>query len=348
LQESPKSNPLVSVIVVNWNGRELLNPCLEALEKQTWPNIEFILVDNGSKDGSRELLASWAKRLPKAQAILLPTNTGFCTGNNVGFSYARGEWIALLNTDAIAHPDWLAELVRYGDSRQRIGMLASKILFQHPANVIDKVGHLIYWDGQNRGRGTMAEDVGQYETPEETLWPDACAALYHREVFEETGGFDEDLFAFGDDADLGMRARLLGWKAWYVPSAVVHHRHSASFGAYSPLKAMLVERNRVLLAVKSFPWSLLLQNPFWTTTRLFWNAYGLLARKGSASRFLETNGWRQTTLSLVRSYAGALKLLPGALRKRHRIQKTRRLSNRETRELLRRFQIDVRELTLRD
>jgi hypothetical protein len=111
---------------------------------------------------------------------------------------------------------------------------------------------------------------------------------------------------------------------------------------------MLVERNRVLLAVKSFPWSLLLQNPFWTTTRLFWNAYGLLARKGSASRFLETNGWRQTTLSLVRSYAGALKLLPGALRKRHRIQKTRRLSNRETRELLRRFQIDVRELTLRD
>ena len=91
---------------------------------------------------------------------------------------------------------------------------------------------------------------------------------------------DETFFAFGDDADLGMRARLLAWSAWYVPTAVVHHRHSASFGAYSPLKVMLVERNRVLLAIKNFPWPLLLQNPFWTLRRLFWNAYGAFREKG--------------------------------------------------------------------
>jgi len=129
---------------------------------------------------------------------------------------------------------------------------------------------------------------------------------------------------------------------------VVHHRHSASFGVYSPLKVMLVERNRVLLAVKNFPWWLLVQNPFWTLRRLLWNAYGLLRQKGSASRFLETNGWQQTMLSLLRSYVGAFKLLPDALRKRHVIQRTRRLSTTETLELLRRFQIDVRELTLKD
>jgi GT2 family glycosyltransferase len=344
----PTARPLVSVIVVNWNGRHLLDSCFQALERQTWQNTEFILVDNGSTDGSRELLIRWAERLPNAQAVLLPDNTGFCRGNNLAFSHARGEWIALLNTDAVAEPDWLTELVRYGELDQRIGMLASKILLQDPGKVIDKVGHLIYWDGQNRGRGSHAADVGQFEEPEETLWPDACAALYHRKVFEETGGFDEVFFAFGDDADLGMRARLLGWKAWYVPSAVVHHRHSASFGVYSPLKVMLVERNRVLLAVKNFPWQLLVQNPFWTLRRLFWNAYGLLRRKGSASRFLETNGWQQTMLSLLRSYLGALKLLPGALRKRHVIQRTRRLSTSETLALLRRFQIDVRELTLKD
>jgi len=342
------TQPLISVIVVNWNGRDLLPACLESLDKQTWPNMELIVVDNGSTDGSRELLAGWAEHRQNTRVILLPTNTGFCRGNNVGFSHARGEWVALLNTDAVVEPDWLAELVRHGDLHSRIGMLASKILLQNPRNVIDKAGHLIYWDGQNRGRGTMAEDVGQFETPEEALWPDACAALYHRKVFEETGGFDEDFFAFGDDADLGMRARLLGWKAWYVPSAVVHHRHSASFGAYSPLKVMLVERNRVLLAVKNFPWPLLLQGPFWTVKRLLWNGYSVLMRKGSASRFLATNGWRQTTLSLLRSYLGALKLLPRALRKRRRIRQTRRLSNSETLDLLRRFQIDVRELTLRD
>lgn len=342
------AEPLISVIVLNWNGLAFLDECLESLAGQTWPNKEFILVDNGSTDGSRDLLVSWIRRLPNAQAMLLPTNTGFCKGNNLAFARARGEWIALLNSDAIAEPDWLKELVRFGDPNNRVGMLASKILFQNPEHVIDKVGHLIYWDGQNRGRGTMETDAGQYDKDEEVLWPDACAALYHRKLFEETGGFDETFFAFGDDADLGMRARLLGWKAWYVPTAVVHHRHSASFGVYSPLKVMLVERNRFLLAVKNFPWPLLLQNPFWTMRRLYWNAYGVVTRKGSASRFFEKHGWWQTARNLVWSYFSAMTLLPDALRKRQIIRRTRRLTDKETLGLLRRFQIDVRELTLRD
>jgi GT2 family glycosyltransferase len=340
--------PLISVIVLNWNGLTLLDECFASLAAQTWRNKEFILVDNGSTDGSRELVVSWASRLPNAQTLLLPNNTGFCKGNNLAFVRASGEWIALFNSDAVAEPDWLAELVRYGDPANSVGMLASKILFQNPQHVIDKVGHLIYWDGQNRGRGTMETDVGQYDKAEEILWPDACAALYHRKLFEETGGFDETFFAFGDDADLGMRARLLGWKAWYVPTAVVHHRHSASFGVYSPLKVMLIERNRFLLAVKNFPWPLLLQNPFWTLKRLYWNAYSVATRKGSAARFLETHGWWQTARNLAWSYLSAIKLLPAALRKRQIIRRTRRLSDREMLGLLRRFQIDVRELTLRD
>jgi len=348
MTQAPAVEPLISVIIVNWNGLGLLDECFTSLARQTWQKKEFILVDNASTDGSRELLISWAGRLPDAQTILLPTNTGFCKANNMAFARARGEWIALLNTDAVAEPGWLKELVRYGDTTKRVGMLASKILLQDPADVIDKAGHLIYWDGQNRGRGTMETDVGQYDKPEEILWPDACAALYHPTVFEETGGFDEMFFAFGDDADLGMRARLLGWSAWYVPSAVVHHRHSASFGVYSPLKVMLIERNRILLAVKNFPWPLLLQNPFWTLRRLCWNAYAVFQRRGSAARFLETNGWRQTMRNLLWSYSSAVKLLPEAFRKRQIIQRTRRLSNREMLGRLPRFQIDVRDLTLRD
>ena len=344
----PAVEPLISIIVVNWNGLGLLDECFESLRRQTWQNKEFIFVDNGSTDGSRELLVSWADRLPNAHAVLLPTNTGFCTGNNRGFSHARGDWIALFNSDAVAEPDWLAELMRYADPAMQVGMLASKILFQDPKHTIDKAGHLIYWDGQNRGRGTMETDSGQYDKAEEVLWPDACAALYHRKVFEETCGFDDTFFAFGDDADLGMRARLLGWKAWYVPTAVVHHRHSASFGVYSPLKVMLIERNRFLLAVKNFPWPLLLQNPFWTLRRLSWNAYGVLTGKGSASRFLEQNGVWQTARNLLWSYFSAMKLLPEALRKRKVIRRTRRITDRELLGLLRRFQIDIRELTLRD
>ena len=339
---------LISVIVVNWNGLHLLDECFSSLAQQTWKQTEFILVDNGSTDGSRESVISWAKRLPNAQTILLPYNSGFCKANNLAFEKASGEWIALLNSDAIAEPDWLAQLMRYGDPARRIGMVASKILFQSPKGLIDKAGHLMYWDGQNRGRGTMQPDVGQYDKPEEILWPDACAALYHRKVFEETGGFDETFFAFGDDADLGLRARLLGWSAWYAPSAIVHHKHSASFGAYSPLKVMLVERNRLLLAIKNFPLSLLLQNPFWTARRLYWNAYAVIRKKGAAARFVETNGWRRMAFNLAWSYLSALKLLPQAWRRRRVIQRTRRLSSRQMRQLFERFQIDVRELTLSD
>jgi GT2 family glycosyltransferase len=340
--------PLISIVVVNWNGAHLVDDCLGALERQTWPKCEFILVDNGSTDGSAEKLRSWAQRLPGGQAICLDRNTGFCRGNNLGIAQSRGDWIALINNDAIAEPSWLEELARFRDAAPRIGMLGSKILFQDPPGVIDKAGHLIYWDGQNRGRGTMEPDAGQYDVPEEILWPDACAALYHRKVFEETGGFDESFFAYGDDADLGMRARLLGWKAWYVPTALVHHRHSATAGAYSPLKIMLVERNRLLLALKNFPINLLLQNPYWSAKRFAWHAWSALRRKGSASRFVEAHGPFRLMLNLLWSYASTIKQMPGALKRRRHIQGTKRLSNAEIMSLLRKFQIDLRELTFRD
>jgi len=341
-------DPLVTIIVVNWNGIKFIQDCLASLERQTWKNREFILVDNGSKDGSSEYMQRWAERVPNAQVILLPRNAGFCEANNRAFAKAGGEWIALLNNDAIAEPDWIEALVRHGDPSRRLGMLGSKILFAEPDGVIDKAGHLIYWDGQNRGRGTMERDVGQFDREEEILWPDACAALYHRRIFEETGGFDETFFAFGDDADLGMRARLLGWKAWYVPDAVVHHRHSATAGVYSPLKIMLVERNRLLLAIKNFSLPLLLSNPFWSIRRFVWHTYAASKHQGAAGQFVTAQGWGRLLLILGWAHVSAARRLPSALRKRWKIQKTKQLSNREVRELLRRFQIDLRQLTLRD
>ena len=343
-----KEMPVVTIVVVNWNGISFLKDCLDSIEKQTWKNREFILVDNGSSDGSTGLIRSWTERVPNAHAILLPRNTGFCEANNLAFSKARGEWIALLNSDAFAEPNWVEELLRYGDPDRKIGMLGGKILFVEPEGVIDKAGHLIYWDGQNRGRGTMETDAGQYDRAEEILWPDACAAIYHRRVFEETGGFDESFFAFGDDADLGMRARLLGWKAWYVPAAVVHHRHSATAGPYSPLKIMLVERNRLLLAIKNFSLPLLIANPYWSVRRFLWHAYAGSKGRGAAGQLLANQGWGRSLLILAWAHLSMARRLPSALRKRWKIQRTKRLSAREVTDLLRRFQIDLRQLTLRD
>lgn len=342
------SDSLISVIIVNWNGERFLGECLRSIEQQTWPSREYVIVDNGSTDGSPEIIRKWAAGRTDTQILWLDKNTGFTRANNLAFERAKGEWFALLNNDAVASPDWLEKLIRRGNRDRRIGMVGGKILFSDPAGIIDKAGHLIYRDGQNRGRGTMEPDRGQYDEESEILWPDACAALYHRDLIYETAGFDESFFAYGDDADLGMRARLLGWRAWFAPDAVVLHRHSATAGPYSPLKIMLVERNRILLALKNFPLPLLLQNPYWTLRRYGWHTYAALTRTGAAGRFAGEHGGLRLMLNLLWSYASAARLLRRTLRSRRMIQRTRRLTNREVSDMLRRYEIDVRELALRD
>ena len=342
------SENLVSVVVVNWNGERFLGDCLQSIDEQTWLDREHIIVDNGSTDGSADIIRQWAANRGDTQVLWLDENTGFTRANNLAFQRATGEWFALLNNDALADPAWLENLVRRGNRAQRIGMVGSKILFTDPPGVIDKAGHLIYRDGQNRGRGTMEPDRGQYDHDSEILWPDACAALYHRDLIRETGGFDESFFAYGDDADLGMRARLLGWRAWLAPDAIVLHRHSATAGPYSRLKIMLVERNRILLALKNFPLPILLQNPYWTLRRYGRHAYAAVTRTGAAGRFAGEHGGLQLLTNLFWSYASAARLLRPTLRSRKKIQRTRRLTTREVGQLLRRFEIDVRELAMRD
>jgi GT2 family glycosyltransferase len=213
-------SPLVSVVVVNWNGQDVIAGCLRSLATQNFANFEVIVVDNGSTDGSIALLES--SSLP-IRLIRNTENKGFCGANNQGIDLARGKFVALLNNDAEADPGWLAALVdAIGRADgQPCGMVASKILLFDNRKRIDKVGHLIYPDGQNRGRGSGEIDAGQYDELGETLWPDGCAALYSADMLRQIGGFDEDFFAYADDAELGLRGRIAGWRAVYAPKAVV-------------------------------------------------------------------------------------------------------------------------------
>ena len=123
-------------------------------------------------------------------------------------------------------------------------MFAPKILSLTDRKIIDNVGQLLYADGLSRGRGRLEADRGQYDQEEEILLPSGCAMLLRRTMLADIGGFDEDLFAYCDDTDLGLRAQLAGWRCRSVPAAVVYHAYSATTSAYSPLKAFLVERNR--------------------------------------------------------------------------------------------------------
>ena len=280
----------------------------------------------------------------KVQLIRNPENRGFCAANNQGFAASDTEFVALLNNDAEAEPDWLGNLLGAFDGRPEIGMAASKILVHEDPRRIDKAGHLIYPDGQNRGRGSGELDEGQYDRVEEILWPDGCAAMYRRAMLDEIGGFDEDFFAYADDAELGLRARIAGWKCLYIPDAVVRHHRGATLGLRSSRRLELIERNRVLLAAKLFPWSLLWLNGAYYAMRLVAGVWAAITGQGEVGKFPGVRGKFGAALALLKGDWQALPLLPRMLRKRRAVERIRKLSPREVTKLILANRISLKQL----
>lgn len=336
------------MVVVNWNRRDLLRSCLQSLSRQQLKErFEVVVVDNGSEDGSAEMAETEFARVPAfgLRVIRNESNRGFCAANNQGFSASGSEFVAILNNDAEAEPQWLGTLLSAFQNRPRVGMAASKILVYEDPRRIDKAGHLIYPDGQNRGRGSGELDMGQFDRVEEVLWPDGCAAMYRRSMLDRIGGFDEDLFAYADDAELGLRARIAGWECLYMPGAVALHRRGETLGVRSTKRIVLIERNRVLLAAKLFPWSLLCLNPFYFAARLAAGLWAAIRNRGELGRQPGPKGKIRAAWAVLRGDVEALPLLPRMLRKRAEIEKIRKLSPRQVRALLLEHRIPLRELT---
>jgi GT2 family glycosyltransferase len=334
----------ISVVLVNWNRHDLLKACLQSLKRQQVNQpFEVVVVDNGSTDGSPEMAVSeWGD---KGLVLIRNTeNRGFCAANNQGLAASDTEFVALLNNDAEAEPGWLQALASAFEGRPDVGMAASKILVHEDPRRIDKVGHLIYPDGQNRGRGTGELDQGQYDRVEEVLWPDGCAAMYRRSMLRQISGFDEDFFAYADDAELGLRARIAGWKCLYMPGAVVRHHRGATLGLLSSRRLELIERNRVLLAVKLFPWSLLWLNGVYYTMRLGAGLWAALTGQGEVGKFPGLRGKLQAALALLKGDLAALPLIPRMLAKRRGIERIRRLSPRQVRKLILEHRIPLKQL----
>ena len=335
------------MVIVTWNRKELLKSCLESLRLQQLKQpFEVIVVDNGSQDGSAEMARrEFGSGAPFQLTIIQNTeNRGFCAANNQGFAVSGSELIALLNNDAEADPEWLSSLASAFDGRPDVGMAASKILVHEDPRRIDKAGHLIYPDGQNRGRGTGEPDDGRYDQVEEMLWPDGCAAMYRRAMLDQIGGFDEDFFAYADDAELGLRARIAGWKCLYIPDAVVRHHRGATLGLLSSRRLELIERNRVLLAAKLFPWSLLWSNPFYYALRLAAGVWAAITGQGEVGKYPGFSGKLRASLALLRGDWQALRLLPRMLRKRRAVERIRKLSPREVRKLIMQYRISLKQL----
>lgn len=340
------SYPLASVIVVNWNGKPHLKVCIDSLKQQSYPHMEVIVVDNASTDDSVAFLRKSYSTFVKV--IENPENLGFSGGNNAGIRAAKGKYILLLNNDTEADQKWVEELVRVAEKSPAAGMCASKIYSFYKRTVIDVVGHLLYKDGLNRGRGRLEEDHGQFDEVEEALFPSGCAALYRKEMLDEIGLFDETFFAYGDDTDIGLRGRLAGWKCLYVPTAIVYHKYSGSTSAYSPQKALWVERNRIWILIKYFPISMILVSPFYTFLRFFFQGYGALAKKGASGRFVSEYSRLKLFQILLRAYIEAIRGFPEMWSKRKEIKRITKVRKREFASWLKRFGISARELSLKE
>jgi len=311
---------------------------MESLEQQTRRDFEVIIVDNSGQGLVRRSGVAGAARI-----LENGRNAGFGAAINQGITATASPYVATLNDDAAAHPRWLEALVGALERRPDAGMCASQVRFFGEPR-LDSAGMLVCRDGSSkqRGHGRAPDD---FPVLEETLFPSGSAALYRRAMLEDIGGFDDRFFLYCEDTDLGLRARWAGWKCLYSPEAVVEHHYSHSAGRFSPLKAYLVERNRLFVLAKNFPAGLLLAAPFVSLARYFWHAWYVLLGHGSAARFrAESGGGARMAWYVVRAH-GALAAQAGRLwRERRAIRARARITPAVFRHLLRTHSISARRI----
>jgi len=309
--------PLVSVIILNWNGKKFLKECLDSLSLQSFRDFETILLDNGSTDGSTEYVLS---SFPWVRLVPLPENIGFAEGNNRALKECSGELIVTLNNDTKVEPSFLAELVGAAEVDPRIGMVAAKMLNFYETGRIDSVGIRVADTGMASNIGVGEADRGQLDRTTEVFGACAGAALYGRRMLAEVGFFDPSFFAYYEDTDLAWRGRLAGWRCVTAPRAVVYHVHSATSGRMSPFTVYHVQRNKWYVLIKNWPAALLLKH-FLRIVMFDLGAVLLATLKGRLAAALSAR------LHVLRN-------LPHLLRKRREVQRLCRVRVSEVERFL--------------
>jgi GT2 family glycosyltransferase len=296
--------------MVTWNSAQYLSGCLDALVAQVFKDFEVVLIDNGSTDGCLGVVNNYMSLL-KIRIEKLGENKGFAAANNLGARLARGQWLALLNSDAFPEPDWLEKLLGAAGNDPAFSFFASRQLQSNASHLLDGAGDVFHISGV-AWRRYSGWPAGQFGLKmQEVFSPCAAAALYSRQAFLEVGGFDEDFFSYHEDVDLGFRLRLRGFRCLYVPEAVVHHIGSASYGKASAFAIYHGHRNLVWTYIKNMPPVL-----FWLylPIHLLMNLIFLL--------YFSTRGQSK---AIWRAKRDALRGLGRMLRKREEIQRQRRV-----------------------
>lgn len=241
---------LVSVIIIDFNSGRYLERCLAALESQTYRNLEIVIIDNGSQDGSTALLREWA--CSGRIRLFEGPNLGFSKANNLGIRETRGEFVLALNADAFLDEDYVRQCISAISSSAEIGAATGKLLSDSNPSKIDSAGHYFYREGLPVDRGFGESDEGQFDRVEFVDGACGAAAVYRRAMLEQirVGNefYNESFFAFVEDVELSFRASLAGWRTVYVPTAVAYHVRGGSIQSTSQFAFYLNERNlRVFL-----------------------------------------------------------------------------------------------------
>ena len=251
------TGPVVSIGVVTWNSEQDLAACLQGVAAQETPALELIVVDNGSTDGSVDLMR---KRYPAAVLVSNPENMGYCRAHNQAIALARGEFYLGLNPDVRLLPGYIERMVRALRSRPEYGSAVGKLwqTADHDPRLLDSTGLFLDRRRHQYLRGHGRPDLGQYDQAGEIFGVDGAVAFHRRRMLEavafEGQYFDEQFFSYMEDVDLAWRARLLGWKSWYEPGAQAFHRRRFKPGGRGRMEREIrrvAVKNRYLMIAKN-------------------------------------------------------------------------------------------------
>lgn len=312
-------NPLISVLILNYNGLHHLADCFQSLESQDYKDWELVFVDNHSHDGSVE----WVRaHYPFAKVVQNPSNLGFAGGNNQGLPHCKGQWIFFLNNDTTLEPDCLQYLAQAIQSHSDSQCLFAPLMvqMQHP-DCVDSAGDELYTWGPSYKYANCNVQDPLFQTPREVAMACGGAAVFSKELLQRIGGFDESFFLLFEDVDLSLRARHAGAHIWCIPQARVRHKGSASIGKMSKIEAYYSNRNLFWAKLKNYPALTLLK---YAPAELFTT---LLSFKGSVVRGVMSI-W-------LKAHWDSVRAIPEMLQKRSEILSQSHISRQEFERWLR-------------
>jgi GT2 family glycosyltransferase len=314
----------VSVVVINFNGGDLLSECLEQVLAQTHAAAEIVVIDNQSTDGSASTIS---RQFPDVRLIESAGNIGYAGAANVAVRETTSPYLLLLNPDVLLTPTFLAEVTRLADARPEAGSFTGKLLRRSQRagpSIIDSTGHEMFRNRWAVNRGEDQEDRGQYDHVEEVFGVCGAAPLYRREMLEDVRVrdevFAESFFLYLEDVDLDWRARLRGWQAYYVPTAVAYHERGFKAGYRARDGAILrhAVKNRYLMMLRND-----------SLADLVFDAWTVVP-----TELLRAVDFALVSPRSLRGYLAILRLLRQTLSERRTIRQGVRTSRREMRRWL--------------